>query len=539
MRLHPAQPHVPVHPQPFRSARRRLRVAAVAATLSLGLLAVNGCSSAVGEARGTGGGSDDQILTIAATSDIVPATIFTNSAEASNTLIGSVYDSLVDYDLDSLEPRPRLATDWKLSPEGTQLVLNLRDDVTFHSGRAFTSKDVEFSIKTWADPRWTVQFQRTAAAVTGFDTTDPHRITLTFEHPLSNVFDLLDTLPIIDSDSIDDLASGKEYVGTGPFRFTSWTPGASLKLTRNDDYWGEEPALGGVEVTLVPDAQAQAAQLRAGQVDLATGASPRDIASLSKDDAFEVSTFAGAENEIYVGADLNNPALKDKRVRQALAWALDRERIVKEVYQGNGRPANLPWSATGPGYDAATDATYTHDVTKAKALLAKSSSTGVLPTLPLSYPAGNATYEAVAQIVQANLSEVGITVELKPIEYTAFIKSLIGGTFGGLWILQHNYAQYTPSTLAVSAYPFNAEHNASHFVSTEYQAASEAAWKRPNGTDAEAIKAYRRLNQVLLDNVFLVEIAVLPPQIVASSGVEGLDLSKRNELDLRTATVER
>ena len=91
--------------------------------------------------------------------------------------------------------------------------------------------------------------------------------------------------------------------------------------------------------------------------------------------------------------------------------------------------------------------------------------------MPLAYPAGNANYEAVAQIVQANLEAVGIKTELQPAEYSQFIKQLIGGTFGGLWILQHAYAQYTPSTLAVSAYPFNADKNASHFESTALQGA--------------------------------------------------------------------
>lgn len=520
----------------MRSHPRPPTVRGLALTL-VGLLVVTvlaACSSAVGEAKSGGGSSDGGVLRIGSTTDIVPATFFTNSAEVTNTVVGAVYDSLIDYPLDSLEPEPRLATSWKVAKDGTSITLQLRDDVTFHSGREFTSKDVEFSIKAWADPANAVQLQRTAAAVTGFDTSDPHAITLTFDHPLSNILDLLDMVPIIDSESYDDLKEGKSYVGTGPFVFKSWTPGSKVVLERNDDYWGDEPQLDGIEIDVVADPQAQVSQLRSGQLDLVTGASSRDLATLKGEDGFQVDQFDGAENEVYVGADLTNPDLQDLKLRQAIAYALDRQRIVDEVFQGVGYPGNLPWASTSPAYDEQANQTYTLDVDKAKELVGQLKDH---PTVPLAYPAGNANYEAIAQIVQANLEEVGIKTRLEPQEFTQFIKQLIGGTFGGLWILQHNYAQYTPSTLTVSAYPFNADKNASHFESEAYRAHANAAWERASGTDAGAEKVYQQLNQDLLDNLFLIEIAVVPPQIASSSKVHDVGYSKRNELDLRQTSL--
>nr|WP_258562779.1 ABC transporter substrate-binding protein [Nocardioides sp. MAH-18] len=437
---------------------------------------------------------------------------------------------MIDYPLDSLEPQPRLATSWEQADDGLSLTLQLRDDVKFHSGRDFTSKDVEFSIKTWADPTWTVQLQRTAAAITGFDTTDPHAITLTFDHPLSNVFDLLDMLPIIDSESIDELKQGKAYVGTGPFVFESWTPSSKLEFTRNDDYWGDEPHLDGIEVDIVSDPQAQVSQLRSGQLDLITGASNRDLETLGKDSKFSVTGFDGAAQQIYVGADLTNPNLDDLELRKAIAYAVDRERIVDEVFRGVGTPINLPWPDYSPAYDAAGNETYPYDPDQAKGIVTK---LGDLPTLPLAYPAGNANYEQVAQIVQANLEAVGIKTELQPTEYSQFIKQLIGGTMGGLWILQHAYAHYTPSTLAVSAYPFNADKNASHFESAEYKRHAEAAWGAPSGDSPEAIENYQALNKDLLDNLFLIELALLHFQVASTPDVQDFTMSKRGELDFR------
>ncbi|CUR60016.1 Extracellular solute-binding protein family 5 [metagenome] len=509
------------------------KVAGLLAATALVASATTACSSAVAEQRGGGSTGGERVLRIGATNDIVPATVFTNSSDTVNTLIGSVYDSLVDYPLDSVEPQPSLATDWTLSDDGTSLTLNLRDDVTFHSGRDLTSKDVEFSIRTWADPTWTVQLQRTAAAVTGFDTSDPHAITLELAHPLSNIFDLLDMVPILDSESFDQLKTGEAYVGTGPFTFESWTPNAKVELAANEDYWGGAPEVDKVEIDIISDPQGQVSALRSGQVDLITGASNRDLAALAEDDAFDVEKGTGADQQIYVGANVANPLLEDVRLRQAVAYALDRERIVDEVFQGQGVPNSLPWAETSLAYDAEQAGRYFRDVAKAKKLVAE---VGGTTSLPLTYPAGNANYEAVAQIVQANLEEVGIPTELVPVEYTQFIKQLIGGEFEGLWILQHNYAQFTPSTLAVSAYPFNADKNASHFVDDDYKAHAEAAWKRPDGTDEEALAIYRELNEDLLDNAFLLEIATLAPQVATTAGVSGYTWSKRAELQLDDVT---
>ncbi|WGX96546.1 ABC transporter substrate-binding protein [Nocardioides sp. L-11A] len=521
----------PAHPR-RRSRRRPSRLVATAIAL-LTLVAATACSSAVDELKASSGERQEGgTLRVGALNDIIPARIFTNSSDAINLLIGSVYDSLIDYPLDELEPQPSLATSWEQSADGTRLTLQLRDDVTFHSGRPFTSKDVEFSIKTWADPVWTVQLQRTAAAITGFDTSDEHAITLTFAHPLSNVFDLLDMLPIIDAESIDQLREGKAFVGTGPFEFASWSPGAKISFTRNDDYWRGRPALDGIDVSVIPDPQAQVSQLRAHQLDLILGASYRDFESLGKDEAFRVNQWNGAEGQVYVGTNVTNPALSDVRVRQAIAYALDRRRVVDEVYRGAAIPISLPWPDYSPAYDADANATYDFDLDKAKALVEEAKADGVtIPKLPLTYPSENPAYGAIAQIVQADLAKAGIEVELDPQEQAQVIQQLIGAKFEGLWILNHAYAHYTPSTLAVSAYPFNADHNASLYVDADYKAIADEVWNQPavqGGGDVDPAD-YAALNEALLKGSFLLEIAITLPQDASSTQVHDIGQTKRGE----------
>lgn len=502
-----------------------------AAILGTGLLGA--CSSAVqAQKSGTDGASGTPVrggtLKTGITADVIPATFLTNTA-GSTTVIGLAYDSLVRYPHDKVEPTPRLAKSWVLAPDGRSLTLDLRDDVTFHSGRPFTSKDAEFSIRTYADPKWTAQLRSTAAAVTGFDTSDPHRLVLTFAHPLGNIFDLLDTVPILDSESIDKLAAGEAFVGTGPFKLVARTPNSSLTFERNERYWiPERPYLDRVEVSIIPDAQALLSSLKSGQVSLVSGLSYRDNEVLGTTSGFQSIALDGAELQVYVGTNVTHPALADVRVRQAIAYALDRDRIVAEVFRGSGYPVNLPWPKTSPAYDEARNRTFGLDPARARSILADA---GVaVPKLPLTYQAGNPYFEASAQIVQANLADIGIEVQLDPQEGATFVKSLIGAQLPGLWLTFHSWAQYVPSTLNVSAYPFNALKNSSHFESPAYIAAADAAWQVTDGTGAEAVTRYRAVSDQLLESLFLIEIGVVLNELGAAQQVRGVDWTKRSEI---------
>lgn len=514
--------------------RAFLRGAGLTAAAVLGTGLLGACSSAVEEQKAGAAGATTPTrggtLKAAITSDVLPATFLTNTLGAT-TVIGLVYDSLILYPNDKVEPQPRLATSWQLADDGLSLALDLRDDVTFHSGRPFTAKDAEFSIRTYADPKWTAQLRSTAAAITAFDTSDPNRLVLTFAHPLGNVFDLLDTVPILDSESIDRLSAGEAFIGTGPFKLTARVPSTSLTFERNEEYWiPERPFLDKVEVSVIEDAQALVNSLKSGQIQVASGLNFRDAETLGKTAGYQSLPMEGAELQVYVGTNVTNPALADVRVRQAIAYALDRDRIITEVFRGSGYPVNLPWPKSSPAYDEARNSTYSRDLAKAKQVLAES---GVaVPNLTLTYQAGNPFHEAASQIVQANLAEIGIATTLDPQESATFIKNLIGAQFPGLWLTFHSWAQYVPSTLTVSAYPFNARKNASRFDSPAYVLAADAAWQVPDGTGPEAVAAYRAVSDQLLDNLFLIEIGVVLNQIAATSAVQDISWTKRSEIQL-------
>lgn len=517
-----------------RPALPRSRSLLGALVLSVvGVLGAAGCNSAVDQAGAdtrtevTEGG----ILRIGDGGDLTPASLY-SGAPAQSTITGLVYDTLVRYPADSLDPQPKLATSWTVSEDKLSVHLELRDDVTFHNGKPFTSADVESSIRTYADPARSGQLARTAALVTGFDTSDPHAITLTLARPAGNFLDLFDVMPIIDVDTLPDLDTGKGYNGTGAFRFAAWKPGASITFDANEQYWDGAPHLDGVEYVIVPDAQTRVSQLRSGQLDLLLNVAPRDADQLGADPGFRVVDQTGVQRTAYIGANVQAPGLGDIRLRQAIAHAVDRDRIVADVYQGHGDLANLPWPQYSPAFDADLNGTYDHDTEKAKALAGE---VGSVPVIPVAYTAGSTESEAVAQIVQADLAAVGIETTLQPQDQATTLKNLIAGTYGGLWITEHTFAQYTPATLPTSAYVYNANKNTSNFIDPGYQAAVERVWgiTDPSSTDAE--DAYRALNTELLDNAFVIGLFNHENELAASAALQGVGWTKKGELDLSDA----
>jgi peptide/nickel transport system substrate-binding protein len=488
----------------------------------LAVAAAAGCGSAVEQQAS---GSDDRgVVRLATAADLTPPTLFAGGA-SNRILIGQVYETLVTYPAEGLDPQPALATSWKLAPDGKSISLELRPNVEFSNGVEFTAKDVEASIKAYAEPQWTAQMLLTAAAITGFESSNPHQITLRFAHPLSNIFDLLDQVPMLEAKSIDQVAAGKAFIGTGPFVLASWTPNSKLVFRPNDRYWGDPPTIDEVVLMVGVDSQSQVAQLRAGQLDVILDPESREIDQLASDSQFQVLALNGTEQQTYLGMNVANAALKDVRLREAIALAIDRQRIADDVYGGSAVPISLPWPKYSPAYSAQQNAAFAQDIPTAKKLVAE---IGDVPTLPIQYASEFPNSAELAQIIQADLKEIGVSTKLEPLQLAQFAGLLVEGKFSALWVINHEFAQFTPSTLAVSAYPFNAEKNASNFDSPEYKAAANGAWELTDSDGPEAKKAYARLDDALLKGLFLTELVGVTPRVVAAADVEGITWGKRS-----------
>ncbi|MGW1024876.1 ABC transporter substrate-binding protein [Streptomyces sp. NPDC002577] len=523
----------PPPPLPLDQLSRRsaLRAAGAGALLLGTGGGLAGCRSAVDTGEKVGGPKRGGSLTIGISVDFTPALLFTQSGQSLQHRL--IYNTLIRYD-DKLKPQPELASSWEYAADGRSITLKLRDDVTYHDGRTFTADDVIFAVQNLQKPERSAQLAATARAVSGFEKRGDHELVVKLAHPVSNLFDLFEFMIITDRHTVDDAVKGKKLNGTGPFRLKKWQPGTGLSLTRNDTYWiPERPYLDAVELRVYTQPDALLSALRSGQAQLSYSASGKYLATLKGSGDFTIKQYATGSGAVYVGATVDDSPADSKAFRHAIAWAVDRDRIVEQALGGYGLASAAPWPKSSPAYSEANRTHYTYDPGKARELL-KSSGVSTKQTLRLGHP-NVGVYTAVAEIVQYDLEQIGIKTELQPFDSAAFQKKLISGTMPTLWVNGHAFAQVQPSTLAVSAYPFNEAKNTSHFHSAEYTELVQDAWRQKDAGGAKARALYQKISDLLLDEAFIIDLAVLGSVQVAAKKLRGPALNKFSYLNLDDA----
>lgn len=523
-----------MRPQISRSPRRRFGVVATAAVLTLSLA---GCVSAVDKEEE----EDDQstttdgtptpggVLQMVQAADIQPATVMAQN-NPNMSFMRLVFNSLISLDHETLEPQPELATEWTLSDDGLTLSFTLREGVTFHDGKALTSADVISSIETIRREEVASQMKHVANQITGTTAEDDQHVTITFAQPMSNVFDLFDMMPIIDVDTVDQLFEGKNFNGTGPFVVDEYTPGQGISLSRNDGYWKDgQPYLDGVKITVVRDSQSMLSSLRSGQSHLALDLAPLDGTTLADDPNFELVLSDAYDSTYYLGSNVTVPLLSDNRVRQAISYAIDRDRVKEQVFGGVGTVTSLPWSPNSPAFDESLVDHYSYDVDKATELLAEAGATGA--PVNVYYDAGFAPNVGLAEIVEFNLTEAGLKPSMQPLQAAEFLDRLRSGGFDGMFMSGHGFGQLHPASLVKGAFPYNADRNASSFDSQEYKDLANALWTSAE-PDQAAIDA---MNEFLLDQQFVSDLVTYTHTYAISTELKGLSWTILDYINLDDA----
>ncbi|MEV8624669.1 ABC transporter substrate-binding protein [Streptomyces sp. NBC_01268] len=523
--LYPSTPSTP-------SRRTALR-AAGGGTLLLGL-GLAGCRSAVSESGATdpkaaAGPRRGGTVTVAVNSDFTPSLLFAQSNQSLQQRL--VFNTLTRYD-DRLRPQPELATSWEYAQDGRSITLKLRTGVTFHDGRPFTADDVVFAVKNLQNPLRAAQLRATAAAITGFDKRGDHELTLRLAHPVNNLFDLFEFMIVTDRNSIEDAVTGKRLNGTGPFRLAKWSPGTGLSLTRNDAYWQPgRPYLDGVELRVIPQADALLSSLRSGQSQLSFSVPGKSLAVVKDNPDLTLTSYDTGAGAYYLGVNTTVAPLDDKLVRQALAWAIDRERLLKQALGGYGLASAAPWPKSSPAFTETGRTHYTYDPGKARELLKAAGHPRLeLPLLHVGLPGET----ALAESIQYDLKQAGVDVTLQPTDPATAQKNLISQNMPALWSMGHGFAQVQPSTLAVSAYPFNEAKNTSKFRSAAYTRIVREAWtSRATGAAANALQS--GISDLLLDEAFIIDLVIRGNVQVASAKLHGVALNKFSYLNLDDA----
>ncbi len=430
-----------------------------------------------------------------------------------------VYDRLTAYD-NNLQPQPMLAESWDIAPDYKQIRLNLRKGVLYHTGREFTSDDVKYNILRGKDPKAALGlFTAQANWFSEIDTPDKYTVVLKSDQPRPLIFDFFEFYNMVDKDTVEGPNAKTAAIGTGPFVFGEWVQGDHMTFSKNMNYWQTgRPYLDGVRVSILADQQAMVTQLEARSLDIIDRPALRDYNRLKANTEFQSFVHPNAGNFYGLGVNVTKPPMDNKQVRQALNYAIDRQRFADTALFGLGQPEDLPWVPGSPGYEANKQNIYAYDLEKARALLAQAGVSNFEMDI-IYQPAAEG--DAFAQIYQASLANLGIKANIRTLQSAAFLDEVFNLRYPGVYWSGSIWAQLTPATFFSTGRGYRPEGgNNSGFSSDAYTKLVAAA---ASETDpAKQKQNYSALNDMFLDESFYIPLSTVQPVMMALASVHGV-----------------
>lgn len=510
--------------QPMTLNRRSVLALSAGATV-FGLV---GCRSAVSGETGAGTSS----LAMSCTAPVDPSTVLRRNGDTP-AWINLVFDRLIDLSPKTFEPVPWLATAWEWAKDRSTLTLTLRDDVKFHSGRPFGPEDVIFSLNKAREPEAKSQIMPLINRISKIEKSGEHEVTLTFGKPTRNIFEVLTFNPIVDSETYAGYADGKKVIGTGPYTWDSYTSGVELKMSRYADYWDKfDNPIETVTLRTIGDPQAQLSAIRSGQVQVVSGIPGRDVKPLAKE-GYVQHDSRPTYQQAFLGVDIKIKPFDDIRARQALQWAVDRERIRDQVYGGFGNVSSVPWNAFMVGVTPDQVTRYKHDPAKAKKLLSAAGATGAAVTITAS---NTPIMSSVMDIVTYDLQQIGLKPTPKLVDSAEFGDKMNNADFKGLYIHVVGTACLSPLTAAMNNPPLRPTGNTSHFENKEYQHLINQAFAAK--TDEEIETAYHALSELMLKQSFHITLTQAFEVFTWNKKLQGAGTSVLGYLKLNKASLK-
>jgi len=331
-----------------------------------------------------------------------------------------IFASLLRYD-NGWEPQPYLAKSWETSADGLTVTFKLVDNATFHDGKPVTSEDVAFSIMTIKENH---PFQSMFAPVEAVETPDAHTAVFKLSKPHPALMLALSPAlaPILPKHVYGDGQDPKSHpansapVGSGPFILTEFTPGEAVVMKKNPNFFLEgRPKLDEIIVRIVKDPSALLIAMENGDADLYPFmAGSQEIRRLEKVDGLTITAegYAGVGPINWLAFNTQSDKLKDVRVRQAIAYAVDRDFITKALHRGVSQVQRGPIIESSPFFDASI-APYNVDLDKAKELMAEAGFADGM-SLTIDYiPGPKEQQQSVAEYMKSQLKKIGIELEVR------------------------------------------------------------------------------------------------------------------------------
>ncbi|MBF0495601.1 MAG: peptide-binding protein [Deltaproteobacteria bacterium] len=365
---------------------------------------------------------------------------FLSSDSSSHGIAGLAYNGLIKYDKD-LNMVGDLAESWDVSPDGLTITFHLRKNVKWQDGKPFTAEDVMATYRVIIDPKTPTPYAGDFQQVKTAEILDPYTFRVTYGQPFAPGLNSWGAaiLPahVISGTDITKSPLSRQPMGTGPYRLKEWITGQKIVLTSNHDYFEGRPYIDQYVYRIIPDMATMFLELKSGGVDQ-MGLTPLQYERQTNTPSFQENYRKYrylSFSYTYLGFNLLDPKFQDKRVRQAIAHAIDKQELIDGVLLGLGKEATGPFKPGTWVYNPNVKK-YPYDPEKAKQLLAEAgwkqtNAEGVLVKdgVPFEFTIitnpGNALREKTGVIIQQRLKKIGISVKIRTIEWAAFLKQFI------------------------------------------------------------------------------------------------------------------
>lgn len=468
-----------------------------------------------------------------------------------------MFNSLVKKD-EQFEYVGELASDIKRSDDNLTFTFTLRDGVKFHDGRPFTSADAKYTL----DLVFRSTFAKSASFYEGVgaerksyiksvEAPDPHTLIVTTTKPWTGLLSNLVPVAIIPKDGYD---TQKDHpLGTGPFKFVSYDSSQQVvDLQANADYWDGAPHVPAVRVRVIADTNALQAELRSGRVDIAplpTGLSPDAIKFLGQDPKLQVLQFIGSNLNLLT-FNCSQPPLNDVRVRQAIAYAIDREGMIRDLLLGQGKIAHSILPEESWAYHAGQK--YSFDPAMAKKLLDEAGlrdPDGDGPQMRFAKPVvfkvsgSSVAAKNYAGVIQNYLKNVGVPVSIETAELNTLFDELRRGNFQifyGQWVGGNQDPIFFKDLFATSEIPTEtrASRNRSRYSNKELDALIDEA---VNTFDREKAKQlYERIQDIVTRDVPVLPLWYQANIVIAQKNVGNIKVDASGDWGfIKNVTVAR
>ncbi len=416
------------------------------------------------------------------------------TAAGTREILFNVFEGLVKPD-ENGNLIPAVASDYKIADTGDAFTFTLRDGVKFHNGKTVTVDDVVYSINRVAGKDSDKPLIAAFSAVTSVEAPDDHTVVIRTAEPYLEFLSYL-TAAIIPADS--DPADG--LVGTGPFRYVSRKAQENIVLERFADYWGTPAHLDKVTFKIIENANVLVTSLKSGAIDLCAHLTSTQAKELGKG-----FTVAEGSMNLVQAMYLNNAygPLQDVRVRQALCWAVDRQKILDLINDGMGSVlGSSMYPAFGKYYNDLSGF-YTQDVEKAKALLKDAGYENGFD-LTITAPVNYQIHVDTAQVIAEQLKTIGVRCTIQTVEWSAWLENVYKNRDYQATVVGFDTSAAMTAQSLLARFQSESGKNVCNFSSADFDAVYAKALAETS--EAAQIQDYKECQRILADEAAAVYV---------------------------------